>query len=153
MLSFWGEFREYSIVGRFLPVVASLHIPFLELVSLSVELNCKRSPSLLSPLLCIVYMTSMQSHSRIDEDVTVGRCRINRLIIADYLVLLASSELGLQHELDRFSAVYDQVGMQISSKKTKVLCLSRNIGQFMLQVRRHDLLETEKFEYLLRWYS
>ena len=34
--------------------------------------------------------------SRIDECVTIGRCKINQLLFADDLVLAASSESGLQ---------------------------------------------------------
>jgi len=39
---------------------------------------------------------------RVDEGVTAGSCRINRLLFADDLVLLASSQQSLQHALDRF---------------------------------------------------
>ena len=56
---------------------------------------------------------------RVDEGVTVGSCRINRLLSSGDLVLLASSQQGLQQELDRFSAawsVFDRAGMKISTK-------------------------------------
>jgi len=33
-----------------------------------------------------------RQHSRVDEGVTVGSCRINHLLFADELVLLASSQ-------------------------------------------------------------
>jgi len=46
---------------------------------------------------------------------------INRLLFADDWVQLASSKQDIQHALDRFSAAYDQVGVKISSKKTKIL--------------------------------
>ena len=38
----------------------------------------------------LIYMNWIDSHSRVDEGVTVGSCRINRLLFADELVLLAS---------------------------------------------------------------
>jgi len=44
-------------------------------------------------------MNWMDSPGRIDESVTDGSFRINRLLFADDLVMLASSERGLQHEL------------------------------------------------------
>ena len=40
----------------------------------------------------LVYMNWINSHSRVDEGVTVGSCRINRVLFADDLVLLASSQ-------------------------------------------------------------
>jgi len=60
--------------------------------------------------------------------VTVGSCKINRLLFVDNLVLLASSEQGLQDEFDWFSAACNQTGMKISTKQTKIFCLSRNQG-------------------------
>jgi len=41
------------------------------------------------------------SHSRIEAGVTVVSCRINRLLFADDLALMPSSQKGLQHALDR----------------------------------------------------
>jgi len=57
----------------------------------------------------------------------------------------ASSKQDLQHALDLFSAVCDQAGMNISTKKTEVLCLSGNSRQCMLR-------QVEKFT-TLGWYS
>jgi len=37
-------------------------------------------------------MNWTDSHSRVDEDVAGGSCRINRLLLADNLVLLVSSQ-------------------------------------------------------------
>jgi len=46
-----------------------------------------RQGSVLSPLVLIVYVHWTNSYSRVDEGVTVGSCKINRLIFADDLVL------------------------------------------------------------------
>jgi len=83
------------------------------------------TPLVLAPLLFLAYINWIDSQSRVDEGVSVGSCRINRLLFADNLVLLASSEHGLDYALDRFSATCDQAGMNISTEKTEVLCLSR----------------------------
>ena len=45
-------------------------------------------------------MNGIDRHSRVEEDVTVGSYRINRLLFADKLVLLASSEQGLPQTLE-----------------------------------------------------
>jgi len=52
--------------------------------------------------------------------------RINHLLFADHLALLASSEQSLQHALDQFTAARNLARMKISNTKTKLLCLSRN---------------------------
>jgi len=59
---------------------------------------------------------------------------MNRFIFAGDLVLLASSEQGLQHAVGWFSAAYDQAGVKISPKKTKALYLFRNPRQCAPQI-------------------
>jgi len=46
----------------------------------------------LSPLLFIFRMNWIDSRSRVEEGVTVGSCKINRLLFVDDLVFLASSQ-------------------------------------------------------------
>jgi len=67
-----------------------------------------------------LYMDWMDSQSGVEEGVTAVSCRINRLLFADNLVLLASSQQGLQHALDRFSAVCNCAETKISTKNTEV---------------------------------
>jgi len=66
-------------------------------------------------------MILIDGHSR----VKVGSCRINCLLFLNDLVLLASSEQGVQHVLDRFSAACNQAGMKISAKKRDVMYLQK----------------------------
>ena len=98
--------------------------------------------------LFIIYIFWMDKLSRTDECVTIGRCKISRLLFADDLVLLASSESGLQHGLNGFAAACDIAGMKISTSKTEVLHLSRNPVRCSLQVGGVSLKQVEKFKYL-----
>ena len=107
-----------------------------------------RQGCVLSPLLFIIYMNRMDKLSRTDECVTIVRYKISRLRFADDLVLLASSESGLQHALNGFAAASDIAGMKISTSKTEVLYLSRNPVQSFLQVGGVSLKQVEKFKYL-----
>ena len=50
---------------------------------------------------------------------------MSQLLFADYLVLLAEPESGLQCALDGFAAACDYAGMKVSTAKTEVLHLSR----------------------------
>jgi len=56
-------------------------------------------------------------------------CRINCLLFKDDLVLLATSDQGLQHELDQFSGGCDQAGMEMNAKSenTKVNPIQRTL--------------------------
>ena len=93
-------------------------------------------------------MNWMDNLSRTDECVTIGRCKICRLLFEDDLVLLVSSESGLQHAINGFAAPRNIAGMKISTSKTEVLHLSRNPVQCFLQVSGVSLKQMEKFKYL-----
>ena len=89
--------------------------------------------------MCFVTSPFHNSHeldgqSRTDECVTIRRCKIGRLLFEDDLVLLASTEFGLQHALNGFAAACDIAGTKISTSKTEVHHLSRNLVQCSLQV-------------------
>ena len=69
-----------------------------------------------------------------DECATIGNCKISRLLFADDLVLLSSTESGLQRALKSFADARYTAGMKISTNKTEVLHISRNPDQSVLQV-------------------
>jgi len=86
----------------------------------------------------------IDGNSRVNEGTTAGSY-ICRLLFADYLTLLASSQ---QSALHRFSAACDHEEMKISTKKTEVFCLSRNPRRYRLEVSGSTLQLVEKFKYL-----
>ena len=71
-----------------------------------------------SPLLFITYMDRIDRHSQTNECIKIGSFKINRLLFADDLALLADSESGLQRALDGFAAVCNYAGMKVSTAKT-----------------------------------
>jgi len=70
------------------------------------------------------------------------------LAFTDDLILLVSSEQGLQQAPDRFSAACYHAVMKVSTTKTEVLCLPRNPNQSVLQVSGKTLQQVEKFKFL-----
>ena len=62
-----------------------------------------RQGCVLSPLVFIVYMNWIDKCSQADECATTGNCKISRLLFADDLVLLSSTESGLQRALNSFA--------------------------------------------------
>ena len=107
-----------------------------------------RQGCVLSPLLFIICMNWMDKLSQIDECVTIGKCKISRLLFVDDLVLLVSSESGLQHALNGFAAACDIAGIKISTSKLEVLHLLKNPVQSSLQVGGVSSKQVEKFKYL-----
>ena len=86
--------------------------------------------------------------SQADECATIGNCKISRLLFADDLVLLSSTESGLQRALNSFADACNTAGVKISMAKTAVPYLSRNPDQCVLQVNGATLMQVEKFKYL-----
>ena len=107
-----------------------------------------RQGCVLSPLLFIVHMNWIDKCSQADECATNGNCKISRLLFADDLVLLSSTESGLRRALNSFADACNTAGMKISTAKTEVLHLSRNPDQCVLQVNGATLKQVEKFKYL-----
>ena len=83
-----------------------------------------------------------------DACATIGNCKISRLLFADDLVPLSSTESGLQRALNSFADACNTAAMKISTAKTEVLHLSRNPDQCVLQVNGATLKQVEKFRYL-----
>ena len=83
-----------------------------------------------------------------DECASIGNCKISPLLFADDLVLLSSTESGLQRALNSFAYACNTAWMKIGTAKIEVLHLSRNSDQCVLQVNGATLKQVEKFKYL-----
>ena len=108
-----------------------------------------RQGCVLSPLLFIFYMNWIDNNSRVNESVIVESCRINRLLFANDLLLLVSSEQGLQNALDRFSAACNQWEWKLTLKSEKFDAIyhSRKPVQCKLQVSGNALKLVVMFKY------
>ena len=74
--------------------------------------------------------------------------KISRLLFADDLVLLSSTESGFQRALNSFADACNTAGMKISTTKIKLLHLARNPDQCILLMNGATLKQVEKFKYL-----
>ena len=102
----------------------------------------------LSPILFLIYMDRIVKQSESCGGVKIGDCAVQRLLFADDLVLLDSTQNGLQQALDRFSDACFVAVMKISLTKTEIMCLSRQPKQSSLQNDGVPLKQSEKFKYL-----
>ena len=137
----WKALREYGLNGQLLCAIKSFYCR----PEVSVWVNGKQSKPFhvgvdlrkgcaLSPLLFIVDMNWIDKCSQADECAMIGNCKISRLLFADDLVLLSSTQSGLQRALNSFADACDTAGMKINTAKTKILHLSRNPDQYVLKV-------------------
>ena len=152
---FWKVFREYGVDDQLLCAVKSFYCQ----PGVCAEVNGKQSKPfqvgvglwkgcVLSPLLFIVHMNWIDKCSQADECVTIENCKISRLLFADDLVLLSSTESGLQRALNSFADACDTTVIKISTAKIKVLHFSENPHQCVLQVNGATLKQVERFKYL-----
>ena len=86
-----------------------------------------RQGDILSPNLFNIFLNDLplNLHAEADSPQLDGR-PIRCLLYADDLVLFATSNVGLQKQLDRLSDFCKQWELKINTKKTKVMCISKN---------------------------
>ena len=96
----------------------------------------------LSPILFLIYM-DRKVKSEFCGGVKIGNCTVQRLLFADDLVQLDSTQNGLQQALDGFSDACSVARMKISSTKTETMCLSRQPQQCSLQIDGVPLKQSE----------
>ena len=128
----WAVLLQYGIDGQLQTAIMSLYMhsevcvrvdnattkPFR--VSVGLRQNCS-----LLPILFLVYVDRIVKKSESCDGVQIGDCTVQRLLFADDLVLLNSTQNGLQQALDRFSDACSVAEMKIGSTKTETMCRSR----------------------------
>ena len=85
----------------------------------------------MSPILFNIYAKAMiiEAMEGIEEGIRVGGKLINDVRFADDQGMVANTETGLQKIMDNLHRTAEQYGMRINIKKTKVIMVSRRVGQ------------------------
>ena len=150
----WNVLKEYGISGRLLVGIRSLyndcksHVRINGSKSNSFRVRVGlRQECVLSPLVFIIFMDRISRRSTTPDCVTVRNARVESLLFADDIARLAFSGTGLQRTLDRFATECTMADMQISTKKTEVMVLSRQREQCVVNVNGTPLNQVEKFKY------
>ena len=147
----WAVLLQYGIDGQSLNAIKSyMHSEVCVRVNSATTKPFRVSVGLcsLSPILFLIYMDRIVKKSESCGGVKIGVCTVQRLLFADDLVLLDSTQNGLQQALDRFSDACSVAGMKISITKAETMCLSKQPKQFSLQIDGVLLKQSEKFKYL-----
>ncbi|XP_054621698.1 uncharacterized protein vopp1b isoform X1 [Dunckerocampus dactyliophorus] len=151
----WGVLREYGVSDQLIQAIRSLYDRCQSLVRIAgsksdpfpVKVGLRQGCPL-SPILFIIFMDRISRRSQGVEGFRFGGCRIESLLFADDVVLLASSSRELQLSLDWFAAECEAAGMRISTSKSKSMVLARKRVECHLQVGDEILPQVEEFRYL-----
>ena len=151
----WECLGEYGVDDELVRAIASLY----KSCKACVRANGVKSRSftvgtglrqgcVLSPLLFIIFMDRIVKRSRGAECVKIGDVKVARLLFADDLVILASSQADLQSALDRFAAECEASSMKISVTKSEVMVVARSPTDCVLHVSGAQLRQVQEFKYL-----
>ena len=104
----------------------------------------------LSPLLfnCFIDWAVASLGNETDVRVTKDGPRLNHLAIADDVVLLAESKIGIQHLCDQFNGALGRCGLMLNLEKSKTLriAVDKQKGGFAIPTRS-CLLHGESYHY------
>jgi hypothetical protein len=80
--------------------------------------------------------------------ISVSGREVNNLRFADDIVLIATSPKRLQRLLDEVDRIFNELQLEISTKKTKVMAATREPEQLNILCRGVKLVQVDKFKYL-----
>ena len=98
-----------------------------------------RQGCVLSPLPFVVYMNSMDSHSRVDEGVTAGSCRLICLLFADELACFYPVNRAFNMHLIGFQLRAIKREWKVARTRPRCYVTPRNPRQCILQVSGNAL--------------
>jgi len=105
----------------------------------------------LSPLLFNIYSEAVMREALegIDEGIKVGGKLLKDVRFADDEGMVAGTESGLQKVMDSVNTTAEKYGMRINTKKTKVMKISRNIGEKVkIMINGKEIEQVQSFKYL-----
>ena len=151
----WAVLLQYGVGGQLLTAIKSLYMHSEVCVSVNSATTKPfrvsvglRQGCFLSPILFLICMDRIVKKSKSYGGVKIGDCTMQRLLFADDLVPLDSSQNDIQQALDRFSDACSVAGIKISTTKTETMRLSRQPKQCSLQIDGVPLKQSEKLKYL-----
>ena len=106
----------------------------------------------LSPLLFNLFINKLPDiFDKSCDPVKLGNLDVNSLLWADDLVILSSSEAGLQKSIDKTFSFYQNLGLDINTKKTKVMIFNsggRLLKKTVFMAGGHHIETVDNYQYL-----
>ena len=128
-LLFYKLMSEYGVGGSFLQMLQSLydnHEVYIRLADgllqpIMTTIGLKQGCGI-SPLLFNLFINKLPNiFDQTCDPVKLGNKDISSLLWADDLVILSSSPQGLQNAIDKTYTFYEELGLEMNTKKTKVM--------------------------------
>ena len=116
--------------------------------SKGVRQGCPMSPDLFNIYVNDIFKLVNNNN---DSDISLdGGIKINALMYADDLILLADSEKGLQKQIDKIEKYCEKWKLEINTKKTKIMVFNRGNKLLKRDIRLNGtVIESVKvFKYL-----
>lgn len=108
--------------------------------------------SVLSPLLFNIFINDIGNTLLTDAAPILYDSKVNHLLYADDLVLLSTTEEGLQRNIDRVHEYCTNWGLTINTDKSKVMTFSKTgrifKDRFRFVVGKYDLEYVNQYKYL-----
>ena len=158
-LLFYKLMFEYGVGGSYLKILQSLYTGHEAYVRLS---NGLLQPILttiglkqgcgISPLLFNLFINKLPDiFDQTCDPVKLGNDNLSSLLWADDLVILSSTSQGLQIAIDKTFEFYKNLGLELNSKKTKVMIFNARglkLTNFSFTVAGSPLEIVDNYQYL-----
>ena len=110
--------------------------------------------NVLSPLLFNIFINDIGNSLLLHDAPIVHDSKVNHLLYADDLVLLSTTEEGLQRNIDKVHEYCKQWGLVINTDKSKVMAFSKeritgiNKNKFRFAIGNDDIEYVSQYKYL-----
>ena len=108
--------------------------------------------SVLSPLLFNIFINDIGDDLFTDDAPILHDSRVSHLLYADDLVLLSTSEIGLQRNIDRVNKFCENWGLAINIDKSKIMVFSKNgcdtRDKFRFNLKGDEIEYVNQYKYL-----
>ena len=158
-LLFYKLLSEYKVGGNFLKLLQSMydrhevHVRLSEglsqpiLTTIGVKQGCG-----LSPLLFNIFINKLpEIYDQSCDPVKLGSSDLNCLLWADDLVILSTSGAGLQQSIEKTFSFYQNLGLEMNTKKTKVMVFNgggRKCKEFLFSAGDSEIEIVDSYQYL-----
>ena len=103
----------------------------------------------LSPILSNIYQNDLHSiFDNLCDPVAMGNLDINSLSWADDLVLISSSQKGLQRCLDKLEEYCDKWGLSLNTRKTKIMTFGKCKKMQITKYKNTIIEKVDQYKYL-----
>ena len=127
---FFNLMKQYNIGGKYLKILKNIYTDnqmFVKVDGGFVTTTGVKQGCIFSPLLFNLYINKLpEMYDNDCHPVFVNSKPVHCLMWADDCVVLSTSENGLQRSIDRTVGYFAELGLQVNTKKTKVMIFNGN---------------------------